>query len=189
MSTWYRILLYLGLKSTTSNFCMLYIQNNSIPNPWHYEVRQWFFHISIFRHRITFVWKKSIFLNNVQFMNGAKQMSKNYWQFKKVQKYQRNAHRIFTKAEMTHSRTQTVLLTLLTHNPIKNGEEGSMRVVATSSVLTLRNFGFFLQEKFGKSYHFGLIYKVWKNSHQLEDLHCVQMQENYFVPIATTLCL
>ena len=106
------------------NFCMLYIQNNSIPNSWHHEVRQWFFHISIFRHRITFVWKKSIFLNNVQFMNGAKQMSKNYWQFKKFKKYLRNAHRIFTKAEMTHSRTQTVLPTLLTHNPIKKWRRG-----------------------------------------------------------------
>ena len=46
---------------------------------------------------------------------------------------------------------------------LKNGEEGSMRVVATSSVLTSRNFGFFLREKFGKSYPLGVnIYGLWE---------------------------
>ena len=44
---------------------------------------------------------------------------------------------------------------------LKNGEEGSMRVVATSSVLTLRNFGFFLRVKsWQKNYPFLVKRKV-----------------------------
>ena len=61
---------------------------------------------------------------------------------------------------------------------LKNGEEGSMRVVATSSVLTLRNFLFFLREIFGKSYPLGVIKFIIQGLWELPSIGRITLHTN-----------